>query len=292
MKPPDYISVDVSTLYYHNTSYQLDYDLQPKGAMYRDITWTSSNDSVAVDSRGKCTPTTDYTSCYATITVTATDYFGNTVSDSVVVAFSRTQATGITIDPTEITGKTGESQQIKATVQPSALGVTTADIDDVIWSSSDESVATVDNDGNVYFVYGGECVITATTADGGHTAQCAVTVLTNYDALQKLINTYKDLSLSAQNYYPDTYNAYIEKLNEAQALVDANNSSQDEVDEMYAQLEAAYNGLKKYTFIQKVELYLDGEETDNYYQYDLSLLDEGLSYKNAELNLKVRLLSQ
>ena len=58
-----------------------------------------------------------------------TDYFGNTVSDSVVVAFSRTQATGITIDPTEITGKTCESQQIKATVQPSALGVTTADID-------------------------------------------------------------------------------------------------------------------------------------------------------------------
>lgn len=286
----DYISVDVSTLYYHNTSYQLDYDLQPKGAMYRDITWTSSNeDAVTVDSRGKCTPATDYTSCYATITVTATDYFGNKVSDSVVVAFSRTQATGITLDKTEITGKTGESQNLEATVEPSALGISNADITDVIWLSSDESVATVDNDGNVYFVYGGECVITATTADGGHTAQCAVTVLTNYDALQKLINTYKDLSLSAQNYYPDTYNAYIEKLNEAQALVDANNSSQDEVDEMYAQLEAAYNGLKKYTFIQKVELYLDGEETDNYYQYDLSLLDEGLSYKNAELNLKVRL---
>lgn len=288
-KAPDYISVDVSTLYYYNTSYQLDYDLQPKGAMYRDITWTSSNDSVAVDERGKCTPTNDYTSCYATITVTATDYFGDTVSDSVVVAFSRTQATGVTLDKTEITGKTGESQKIEATVEPSALGISTADITDVIWSSSDESVATVDNDGNVYFVYGGECVITATTADGGHTAQCAVTVLTNYDALQQLINSYKDLSLSAQNYYPDSYNAYIEKLNEAQALIDANNSSQDEVDEMYAQLEAAYNGLKKYTFIQKVELYLDGEETDNYYQYDLSLLDEGLSYKNAELNLKVRL---
>lgn len=287
---PDYISVDVSTLYYYNTSYQLDYDLTPLDAMYRNIRWTSSNDStIAVDSTGKVTPNEDYSACYATITVTAEDYFGETVSDSVVVAFSRTQATGITLDKNEITGKTNESTTLTATVEPTALGLTTADIKDVIWASSDTDVATVDSSGNVKFVYGGECVITATTVDGGHTAQCAVTVLTNYDALQQLINSYKNLALEPQNYYPDTYEAYIQKLDEAQALVDANSSSQEEVDDMYAQLEAAYNGLKKYTFIQKVELYLDGEETDDYYQYDLSLLSEGLSYKNAELNLKVRL---
>lgn len=287
---PDYISVDVSTLYYYNTSYQLDYELNPKGAMYRSVEWKSSNESeVSVDATGKVTPKNDYTSCYATITVTATDYFGDSVSDSVVVAFSRTQVTGISVDPTSITGKTGESAQIEATIEPRVGLVTSADITDVIWSSSNEDVATVDQNGNVSFVYGGECVITATTADGGYTAQCAVTVLTNYDALQQLINTYKGLALSAQNYYPDTYNAYIQKLDEAQVLVNANASSQEEVDDMYAQLEAAYNGLKKYTFVQKVELYLDGEETDNYYQYDLSLLSEGLSYKNAELNLKVRL---
>lgn len=287
---PDYISVDVTTLYYYNTSYQLGYAINPKGAMYRSIEWKSSNESeVSVDATGKVTPKNDYTSCYATITVTATDYFGDTVSDSVVVAFSRTQATGISIDPTSITGKTGESAQIEATIEPRVGLVTSADITDVIWSSSNEEVATVDQNGNVTFVYGGECTIYATTADGGHTAECAVTVLTNYDALQQLVDTYKGLALSAQNYYPDTYEAYIQKLDEAQALIDANASSQEEVDDMYAQLEAAYNGLKKYTFVQKVELYLDGEETDDYYQYDLSLLKEGLSYKNAELNLKVRL---
>lgn len=286
---PDYISVPVSTLYYYNTSYQLGYNLNPTGAMYSSIQWTSSNDSVTVDSTGKCTPTETYSACYATITVTATDYFGDTVSDSVVVAFSRTQATGITISPTEITGKTGESQQISATVQPTVLGITSANIDDVVWSSSDESVATVDGDGNVTFVYGGDCTITATTVDGGHTAECTVHVVTNYDRLQELVNTYKGLALSAQNYYPDTYNAYIEKLDAAQQLINANSSTQDEVDNMYSELEAAYNGLKKYTFIQRVELYLDGEATSDYYQYDLSLLKEGLSYKNAQLNLKVRL---
>lgn len=287
---PDYISVDVTTLYYYNTSYQLGYAINPKGAMYRNVEWKSSNESeVSVDATGKVTPKNDYTSCYSTITVTATDYFGDTVSDSVVVAFSKTQATGISVDPTSITGKTGESAQIEATIEPRVGFVTSADITDVIWSSSNEEVATVDQDGNVTFVYGGECIIYATTADGGHTAECAVTVHTNYDALQQLVDTYKGLALSAQNYYPDTYEAYIQKLDEAQALIDANASSQEEVDDMYAQLEAAYNGLKKYTFVQKVELYLDGEETDDYYQYDLSLLKEGLSYKNAELNLKVRL---
>ena len=287
---PDYISVDVSTVSYSNSSYQFGYEINPKGAMYSNVTWTSSNDSaVKVDSTGKCTPVSSTSACYATITVTATDYFGDTVSDSAVVAFSRTQATGVTLDNEQLTGKTGETAKLEATVQPTVLGLTSADIKDVIWTSSDTDVATVDSEGNVYFVYGGECYITATTADGGYSAQCAITVLTNYDALQQLVNSYKDLALSAQNYYPDTYNAYIQKLDEAQALINANASSQEEVDDMYAQLEAAYNGLKKYTFIQKVELYLDGEETDDYYQYDLSLLSEGLSYKNAELNLKVRL---
>ena len=132
---PDHISVDVSTLYYYNTSYQLDYELSPKGAMYRNVEWKSSNESeVSVDATGKVTPKNDYTSCYSTITVTATDYFGDTVSDSVVVAFSRTQATGVTLDRTEITGKTGENTTLEATVQPTALDITTADIDDVIWS--------------------------------------------------------------------------------------------------------------------------------------------------------------
>ena len=285
----DYISVDVSSFLYKDTSYQLSYEIYPETAMYSNLRWESSSGDVAVDRSGRVTPTTDATACYATITVYADDYFGNTVSDSVVVAFSRTQATGITLDKTELSGKTGEGASLKAEVQPWLGLVSGADIKDVIWKSSDEGVATVDGDGNVKYVYGGECVIYAITADGGHTAECRVTVSTNYDALQNLINTYKNLNLQAENYYPDTYNALMSALDEAQAMVDAAASTQDEADAMYERLEAAYNGLKKYTFIQKVELYLDGEETDDYYQYDLSLFQDGISYKNAKLNLKVRL---
>ena len=47
--------------------------------------------------------------------------------------------------------------------------------------------------------------------------------------------------------------------------------------------------LMKFVDIQKVELNLDGEPTSEFYQYDLRLLKEGLSYKNAQLDLNVRL---
>lgn len=78
-------------------------------------------------------------------------------------------------------------------------------------------------------------------------------------------------------------------MQKAQAMIDANNSSQAKVDAMVAELQDAFNGLQKYNYIKKIELYLDGEPTKEFYQYDLSLLKEGVSYKNAVLDLNVRL---
>ena len=47
--------------------------------------------------------------------------------------------------------------------------------DEIQWSTSDASIASVDNDGNVKGIDLGECVITATN-EFGRTAQCGVTV--------------------------------------------------------------------------------------------------------------------
>lgn len=289
-KAGEYISVDVETVSYKNTKYDLGYLLNPVGAMYSSIEWSSDSDSVSVDKNGVCKPTSN-SECYATITVTARDYMGTAVSDSVVISFGKTVATGVTIEPASVVGgKAGETRQLEAKISPlNAFGKSTADVKAVTWYSSDEGVATVDENGLVTFVYGGDCEITCVTKDGGFVGTCAVNVVTNYDALQELVNTYTSLSLGEENYYPDTYAAYTAKLNEAKALIAAQNSTQKEVNQMYSELEAAYKGLKKYTYIQRVELYLDGEATSDFYQYDLSLLKEGLSYKNAELDLKVRL---
>lgn len=286
----DHISVKVETSNYTKTSYELGYKLIPKTGMYKSISWTSSDDKVNVDRSGKCTPSSNK-ACSALITVTAEDYVGNVVTDSVYISFGKTMATGVSISPSEIIGgKAGETQQLTATVLPAGtLGIGGADVTGVLWSSSDESIATVDASGVVTFIYGGDCIITATTIDGGFSTGIHVNVVTNYDRLNELIGTCEGLSLSAENYYPDSYETFTTTLARAKVMVANNASTQPEVDEMYNALDAAYKGLRKYNFIQKVTLCVENEPVSNYYQYDLSLLKEGVSYKNAQLPLKILL---
>lgn len=283
-------SVKVSTTKrYDSYSVDLDAQVAPKTAMYRTIKWSSDNDSVKVDANGIVKPAGNK-ACQAKITVTATDYMDNVYTDSMYVAFANDPVTGIKLDTTEIVGgKVGESQTLKATVEPTGFGIVgKASVADVIWSTSDPEIATVDQSGVVSFKSGGDCVVTVTTCDGGYTAQCKVNVVTNYDALQAQIDTYKSLELTETNYYPATWQAFQDAIAESQALIDANASSQKEVDAQLEKLIAAYKGLEKYTHINNVEIYLDGEEASNFYQYDVSLLTDG-AYKDAKLDLNVRL---
>lgn len=283
-------SVKVSTTKrYDSYSVDLDAQVAPKTAMYRTIKWSSDNDSVKVDANGIVKPAGNK-ACQAKITVTATDYMDNVYTDSMYVAFANDPVTGIKLDTTEIVGgKVGESQTLKATVEPTGFGIVgKASVADVIWSTSDPEIATVDQSGVVSFKSGGDCVVTVTTCDGGYTAQCKVNVVTNYDALQAQIDTYKSLELTETNYYPATWQAFQDAIAESQALIDANASSQKEVDAQLEKLIAAYKGLEKYTHINNVEIYLDGEEASDFYQYDVSLLTDG-AYKDAKLDLNVRL---
>ena len=66
----------------------------------------------------------------------------------------------------------GEDFTLTATVMPED-----ALIKDVTWSSSNEDVATVDENGKVKGVAEGSATITATTVDGGRTASCSVRVI-------------------------------------------------------------------------------------------------------------------
>ena len=67
-------------------------------------------------------------------------------------------ATGITISQTSLTMNSGTTAQLSATLSPEgAFG-------SVTWTSSNESVATVDANGLVTAVAGGACTITATTS--------------------------------------------------------------------------------------------------------------------------------
>ncbi|MGN0341631.1 MAG: Ig domain-containing protein [Roseburia sp.] len=61
--------------------------------------------------------------------------------------------------------------QLTATVTPD-----NATNKEVIWTSSNTGVATVDANGKVTAVANGTCTITVTTADGSKTATCTVKV--------------------------------------------------------------------------------------------------------------------
>ncbi|MEX0272916.1 MAG: Ig-like domain-containing protein, partial [Flavobacteriaceae bacterium] len=79
--------------------------------------------------------------------------------------------TGVAVSPSEVTLVEGDAQQLVATVSPNNATNT-----DVNWSSNDTDVATVDANGEVTAVSVGQAIITATTDDGGFTAQTNVSV--------------------------------------------------------------------------------------------------------------------
>ena len=82
-----------------------------------------------------------------------------------------TPVTGVNLDRASITMMVGGTEPLTATVLPSnATNI------NVTWSSSDESIATVDAYGVVTAVSAGTALITVTTVDGGFVASCIVTV--------------------------------------------------------------------------------------------------------------------
>jgi len=84
---------------------------------------------------------------------------------------ARIPVTGVTLDREALVLVKGGSQQLVATVTPA-----NATDKRVTWSSSDDSVATVSQNGVVTAIDVGSAIITVTTVDGGFTARCSVEV--------------------------------------------------------------------------------------------------------------------
>ena len=141
----------------------------PETATNKSVTWTSSNEAVAiVDTNGLVTA---IALGEATITATTTD--GSNLSASCKVTVVATRAESITLNVTEASLKVNETTTLTATVLPE-----TATNKSVTWTSSNEAVAIVDTNGLVTAIALGEATITATTTDGSNlSASCKVTVV-------------------------------------------------------------------------------------------------------------------
>ena len=103
----------------------------------------------------------------------ATDKAGNVTEKTVNLYYNDkvVSVTGVSLNESSITLDVGGSKTLAATVTPD-----NATNKKVRWTSDNETVATVSEDGVVTAVAGGTAVITATTHDGLFTATCTVTV--------------------------------------------------------------------------------------------------------------------
>lgn len=147
----------------------LKYKLLPARATNKDVSWSSSDTSVAtVDKDGKVLFKKNGT---VTITITASD--GKKDQVTIQLSAIRVPVTGVRISETAVVIKEEGSKQLTATVYPEDATDKT-----VTWSSSNPAAATVADDGTVTGVATGTTTITATTneKDGKKTASCTVTV--------------------------------------------------------------------------------------------------------------------
>ena len=156
-------------------SYQLTAMVAPANAHNKKVTWSSSDESIATaDQNGKVIAIKEGT---AIITVTTEDG-GKTATCTVTVTAKEEPepdpipVDDVTLNVDSMELEEGETGQLIATVTPDD-----ADNKNVIWSSSDEDIATVNQNGMVTAIKEGTTTITVTTEDGGKTATCTVVVI-------------------------------------------------------------------------------------------------------------------
>ena len=141
--------------------------MQPATSNIKELQWSTSDATVAtVDQSGKVTALALGT---AHITVTTVDG-GHTAVCSVTVVKS---VSGVTLDVENATLRVGEQTlQLNAVVSPED-----ASDKSLIWTSSDDAVASVSETGLVTPLASGQADITVTTVNGGFSAVCKVTVV-------------------------------------------------------------------------------------------------------------------
>jgi len=140
--------------------------VSPSNATNANVSWSSSDATIATVANGKVTAVKAGT---ATITVKTEDG-GYTATCAVTVTIP---VTGVTLNKSTLALVAGSSATLATTITPED-----ATNKSVTWSSSDTSIATV-SDGKVTAVKAGTATITVTTTDGSKTATCTVTVVAN-----------------------------------------------------------------------------------------------------------------
>ena len=168
LEPVTTVTLDHDELYVGvNKSVTLKATVTSDTASNKKLKWVSSNPKVAVvNQNGKVT---GKSVGYATIRAIAQD--GSEVEDSCEIRVVK-PITNMTLDKNFITMFVGDSRSLKVTIKPKD-----ATIKEVKWTSSDPSIAIVDEDGVVTGLKAGRITITAEAMDNsGKKVICVVDV--------------------------------------------------------------------------------------------------------------------
>ena len=157
---------------------QLTLTIKPDNYPNKDVTWSSSNEATAtVDGNGLVT-----THEVGTVTITATLKSDPTISSSVTIVVNPIKVSKITVNGYDKEYLVKDDTVIlTTTVEPSDAANKS-----IVWSSSNEEVATVDQNGKVTAVGQGTVSIKAMNDDSGVYGEQVITVYDNTPANYKV----------------------------------------------------------------------------------------------------------
>lgn len=140
---------------------------EPEDVYYKELEWESSDENIAaVNQNGEVMAVAPGT---AVISVSSVKNPEAKAQCEVTVC---DHTTGIEMASTEERVNIGSTIALVANTLP--LGTS----DNMVnWSTDNKAIATVDGMGNVTGIKLGSCVITATSVDGGYSAECNITVV-------------------------------------------------------------------------------------------------------------------
>ncbi|HNX16639.1 MAG TPA: Ig-like domain-containing protein, partial [Bacilli bacterium] len=186
-----YVNIDV------DESFTLIATITPSNATNKDVSWSSSDSSIAQVNSGVIIGKSNGSS---TITVTTVDQQFS-ADCRVVIGETSIRVTGVTLNQQSMRAYIGDTPRLTATISPSD-----ANDQSVAWSSSNSNVATVDN-GLISALSYGTTTITVTTIDGGFTDTCLLTVEQNEVLAETIIDSGAGFSYGSYdtNYGTDIY---------------------------------------------------------------------------------------
>lgn len=160
----------------------LSFDFYPEGSTHETpFTWSSNHEIAGYGDGGLVT---GYAVGTATIFLKVKAGTETLTDECVVKVIPKVYPVeSVSLDKSSITMYVGDTETLKATIQPG-----NATNKNLLWATSDNRIASIENDGTIKGLMAGSVVISATTEDGGKKATCEVEV--------KGYDSYVDLGLS------------------------------------------------------------------------------------------------